>query len=108
MTGPTPTPPSQPPYQTPPQASYQPPQPAYGQTPPQQPRKGNIGWAVLGFLFPLVGLVLYLVWKDDRPGDANMAGKGALVSVIISVALMVILIVIYLICIAALAAGSLA
>jgi len=45
--------------------------------------KGNFGWAVLGFFVPLVGLILFLVWKNERPADAKMAGMGALVSVII-------------------------
>ena len=32
-----------------------------------------------------MGLVLFLVWKDSSPLKAKSAGKGALVSVIISV-----------------------
>ena len=50
-------------------------------------QKGNFGWAVLGYFIPLVGLILYCVWKNERPGDARMAGKGALTSVIVSVVL---------------------
>ena len=46
---------------------------------------GSFGWAILGFFFPLVGLILYLVWKDTKPLSAKQAGKGALISVIISV-----------------------
>jgi cell shape-determining protein MreD len=46
---------------------------------------GSIGWGVLGFFFPLVGLILYLVWKIERPKTANMAGKGALIGVIVDV-----------------------
>lgn len=30
-----------------------------------------------------------MIWKNDRPGDAGMAGKGALVSVIINVVLFI-------------------
>ena len=56
--------------------------------------KGNIGWAVLGFFIPLAGLILYLVWKDDRPGDSRMAGKGALISVIIGAVISIISIII--------------
>ncbi len=41
---------------------------------------GSAGWLVLGFCIPLVGLILYLVWKDTRPNDANKAGKGALLA----------------------------
>ena len=46
---------------------------------------GSAGWAVLGFFFPLVGLILYLVWKDSKPLSAKQAGKGALIGVIVSV-----------------------
>lgn len=47
---------------------------------------GSIGWAFLGCCIPLVGLILFLVWRDTRPNDAKKAGIGALVSVLISVA----------------------
>ena len=33
--------------------------------------KGNFGWAVLGFLIPLVGLILWIVWKDERPDNQH-------------------------------------
>lgn len=46
---------------------------------------GNFGWGVLGFCIPIVGLILYLVWKDSKPKSAKIAGKGALISVIIGV-----------------------
>ncbi len=44
----------------------------------------TFGWAVLGFFFPIVGLILYLVWKDERPKASLSAGKGALVSVVVN------------------------
>lgn len=50
----------------------------------------NFGMAVLGFLLPVVGLILYLVWKDKSPLKAKSAGKGALVSVILSFAVSLI------------------
>lgn len=46
---------------------------------------GSFAWAVLGFFFPVVGLVLYLVWQYEKPRSALMAGKGALVSAILNV-----------------------
>ena len=55
---------------------------------------GGFGWGLLGFCIPLVGLILYLVWKDTKPLTAKAAGKGALIAVIIGVisyALMAIL-----------------
>ncbi|HPD02202.1 MAG TPA: zinc ribbon domain-containing protein [Eubacteriales bacterium] len=57
----------------------------------QQPERppvtdtGSIGWGFLGFLFPIVGLVLYLVWKNDRPRNAKRAGVGALVGFILGI-----------------------
>ncbi|MFP4078831.1 MAG: zinc-ribbon domain-containing protein [Candidatus Izemoplasmataceae bacterium] len=63
------------------------------QTPP--PRGGferqvfeegdTAGWAVLGFFLPLVGLILFLVWQEDRPKAARSAGKGALIGVIVQI-----------------------
>ncbi len=41
----------------------------------------SAGIAVLSFILPLVGLILWLVWKNSRPGKAISASKGALVSV---------------------------
>ena len=52
---------------------------------------GNKWWGVLGFLFPIVGLILFIVWKNEQPLNAKYAGKGALISVIISVVLYVLL-----------------
>lgn len=56
----------------------------------QEEDSGSFGWAVLGFLIPIVGLVLYLVWRDRKPKCARQAGMGALVSVILSVALSIL------------------
>ena len=46
---------------------------------------GGILWGLLGCCIPLVGLILFLVWKDTKPKTAKAAGIGALVSVIVSV-----------------------
>lgn len=40
---------------------------------------GSIGWAVLGFFIPIVGLILFLVWNKTKPQCAKMAGIGALI-----------------------------
>ena len=50
----------------------------------------SFGYAFLGFLIPIVGLILFLMWKNDYPLRAKSAGKGALISVIVSVVLLVI------------------
>ena len=42
---------------------------------------GGIGWGLLGCCIPIVGLVLFLVWRDQKPRTAKAAGMGALVAV---------------------------
>ena len=46
---------------------------------------GNSGLGVLGFFFPLIGFILYFLWKDDQPNNSKMAGKGALIGVIANI-----------------------
>ncbi|MBP3441830.1 MAG: hypothetical protein J6L62_03410 [Clostridia bacterium] len=100
-------PPQQPPYQQAPpyqQPPYQqaPPyqQPPYQQAPPyQQPPMEvdapNTGFAILSFFFPMVGFVLWLVWKDKTPLKAKSCGKGALISVIINTVVSVLIVILY-------------
>ena len=54
---------------------------------------GSFGWAILGFLIPLAGLILWLAWIDVKPKSAKMAGIGALVSVILSIVFTILAIV---------------
>lgn len=58
---------------------------------------GNIIWGVIGFFIPVVGLILWLVWKDERPLDAKVSGKGALISVIVQVGIAVLFFVLVMI-----------
>lgn len=51
---------------------------------------GGFGWGLLGCCIPVVGLILFLVWKDNKPKTAKAAGIGALVSVISAVVFYVI------------------
>lgn len=46
---------------------------------------GTAGWGVLGFFFPIVGFILWLVWRDDHPARSRSAGIGCLVAVCLSV-----------------------
>lgn len=46
---------------------------------------GSFGWAVLGFFVPLVGLILWLVWRPTRPNDARQSRNGFIAGVIVQV-----------------------
>ena len=70
-------------------SSYQPPQ-----RQPDPHDSGSIGWFILGFFVTIVGLILYLVWINDRPNDAKMAGLGALVGFIVGIVFSIIYVVV--------------
>lgn len=54
--------------------------------------KGGFGWGALGFFVPMAGLILYLIWKNERPKTAKSAGIGALVSVVLNILLVIFMI----------------
>lgn len=64
------------------------------ETKPQVVDNGGFGWGLLGCCIPVVGLILFLVWKDTKPKTAKAAGIGALVSVIIAALYYIAIIVI--------------
>ena len=65
---------------------------AYGQPLPAD--APSTGYAVLCFFFPIVGLILYLVWKDQFPMRAKSAGKGAIIGAITGVVFSIIYVLI--------------
>ncbi len=46
---------------------------------------GGFLWGLLGCCIPLVGLILFIMWKDQKPKTAKAAGIGALVCVGINI-----------------------
>ena len=92
----TPQPPQGDYYQ--PQGAPQPPQPQfnnYGYNAPQQPmppteEKASVGLAILSFIIPLVGLILFLTKKGKQPKTAKACGIAALVSVILGIVFSII------------------
>ena len=52
------------------------------------------GFAFLCFLFPLLGLILYLVWKDSYPQKAHSCGKGAIIGVCVEVGVSILYVII--------------
>ena len=55
---------------------------------------------------PVIGLILYLVWYDEHRRRAKYAGKGALISVCVSVAAGIIIPIIMVIVAAAISIGA--
>lgn len=51
-------------------------------------------WAIVGFLVPVAGLILFIMWKEDRPKDSKVAGISALVSTILYVIYMIIMVLV--------------
>jgi hypothetical protein len=47
----------------------------------------SMWWCVLGCCLPIVGLVLYIVWRDVKPKSGKKAGIGALIGFILAVVL---------------------
>ena len=60
---------------------------------PQADDAPSAGFAVLCFFFPIVGLILYLVWNDTMPMRARSCGKGAIIGFIVWLILGIISIV---------------
>ncbi len=50
------------------------------------PAEENIGagWGILSFLFPIIGFILYFVWKDTEIHKAKQAANIAWISIAIS------------------------
>lgn len=61
-----------------------------GKTNPVKEEKGSVLLGILGFLFPLIGLILYLAMMHSEPKKAKSAGKGALTAFIIYLVFIVI------------------
>ena len=61
---------------------------------PQAVDNGGFGWGLLGCCIPIVGLVLFLVWRDTKPKTSKAAGIGALVFVVGSIVFYIIYFVI--------------
>ena len=58
---------------------------------PSKDDSSSFGFALLGFLFPLIGLILYFVYEDKRPKRAKSVGKGALAGVITGIVVSILL-----------------
>lgn len=59
--------------------------------PPAQNDTGSFGWAVLGFFIPLVGLILWLVWKDTQPKNSIQSRNGFIAGIVVWVVFYVLM-----------------
>lgn len=55
----------------------------------------SLGFAILGFFIPIVGLILFLIYEEKKPKRAKSAGKGALIGFITKIVLTIILVILY-------------
>ena len=45
----------------------------------------SAGLSALGFFFPLIGLIMYLVFKDEQPIKAADIGKWAFIGLLVRI-----------------------
>ena len=55
------------------------------QQPIQEKDSGGFGYGVLGFFFPFIGLILFLVLRESKPNTAKAAGIGALIPIVLPI-----------------------
>lgn len=53
----------------------------------------SFGFGCLSFFIPLVGFILWLVWRKDFPHKAKSAGIGALINIILNIIIIVSVVV---------------
>ncbi len=58
---------------------------------PKPGDRPNVWFLILGILFPMVGLILFLMYKKEYPKRAKSAAKGAIIGIIAYVLLSLIL-----------------
>lgn len=87
------------PVEAPIQQQYQPPsnqQPSQqGYRPPSSSStsvvnaddSGSIGWGILSFVFPIVGIILFFVWRNTKPNCAKVSLYGAVISIAVAIIL---------------------
>lgn len=68
-------------------------QPPYGYNATNPKDVPSAGFNALAFFFPIIGLILYLVWKDETPKRAKAIGKWALISFIVSIVINILMVI---------------
>ncbi len=52
---------------------------------------GHWAWGILGFFQPIIGFVLFLVWKDTKPKSSRSAGIGTIVGIVFAIIFIIII-----------------
>ena len=47
--------------------------------------KGSVGFSILSFFIPIVGLIIFLMWQEKSPKTAKQAGFWALIGFVINI-----------------------
>ena len=55
----------------------------------------STGMGILGFFIPIVGLILFLMWRPTQPQKAKSAGIGALIGFIVNIVFTIIYIIVF-------------
>ena len=53
----------------------------------------NVAWAILGFFFPLIGLIIFIIWLANNNNNSKYIGLGALAGFIVRVVAIIELII---------------
>ena len=48
---------------------------------PEDDESIGVGWGLLSFFFPIIGFILYFVWRDDHHAKAKQAANIAWISI---------------------------
>lgn len=51
---------------------------------------GSVGYWLIGFFVPIIGIILYFVWRYEQPNNAKRCLWGAVVSIIVSFVLTIL------------------
>ncbi len=44
---------------------------------------GSVLWAIIAFLIPVVGIILWAAWHDEKPKCSKMAAYGTIISLVV-------------------------
>lgn len=55
-----------------------------------KPDSRSFGFALLSFFFPIVGLILWIVWRQETPQKAKSCGIGAIVGTAVNILIYVL------------------